>query len=462
MGLVLLWHLAAVPVFAQQNSETVTTVVLDSAPKKLYSELYSDLSGNRFLVEIYEEPQEGENLVHFRAFKNGSLLARKSQALADSHNFTFYIDESQERLMRPDVRELLVKALRRLLEESDEKQKKMLVELFNDEGLARNISRNLTQPHADVDEEQLAELLSGRIRPSPAVVDDERLAERLSRRITQPPVELDEEKLEDVMVSVLTQEDVAEKISHRNKPAPAIVDVDQLAEQLSGRIEAVVDDEALAEQLSEKVKPVIDDERLAESLSGKIKPVVDDEALAERLSSKVKPVVDDEALAARLTEQVKPVVDDEKLAERLSLQVKPVVDEAALARSISGKIQPSPVRLNEDALAAKLALRLTQREKLAAAKIPKYAELIKQVEEANKEKDYAKTIVLLDEDIARRTPDEQQQVLKISGLMSVLVASKKLKTALSTIRDYDLPEDKTLELISKSLEKWIQENLVVE
>ena len=104
----------------------------------------------------------------------------------------------------------------------------------------------------------------------------------------------------------------------------------------------------------------------------------------------------------------------------------------------------------------------TEKEKVAAAKIPKYAELIEQVEEANQEKDYAKTIRLLDEDIARRTPDEQQRVLKISGLMSVLVASKKLKTAISTIDDYDLPEDQALEQLSSSLEEWIQQNLIVE
>ena len=120
------------------------------------------------------------------------------------------------------------------------------------------------------------------------------------------------------------------------------------------------------------------------------------------------------------------------------------------------------MNINEDALATNLARKLTEREKVAAAKIPKYAELIQQVEEANQEKDYAKTIRLLDEDIARRTPDEQQRVLKISGLMSVLVASKKLKTAISTIDDYDLPEDQALEQLSSSLEEWIQRNLIVE
>ena len=55
---------------AQTSEETISTVVIDSAPKKLYSELYADETGNQFMVEIYEEPQEGENLIHFRSFKN--------------------------------------------------------------------------------------------------------------------------------------------------------------------------------------------------------------------------------------------------------------------------------------------------------------------------------------------------------------------------------------------------------
>ena len=172
--------------------------------------------------------------------------------------------------------------------------------------------------------------------------------------------------------------------------------------------------------------------------------------------------MDEEALAQRLTEKVQPRVDEEALAARLSESVQPSVDEEGLADRISNKIRPATVNINEDSLATKLARKLTGKEKVTAAKIPKYAELIEQVEEANQEKDYAKTIRLLDEDIARRTPDEQQRVLKISGLMSVLVASKKLKTAISTIDDYDLPEDQALEQLSSSLEEWIQQNLIVE
>ncbi|MEC8223495.1 MAG: hypothetical protein VX020_06480, partial [SAR324 cluster bacterium] len=412
----------------QETDEALTAMVLDSAPRKLYSELYSDSIGNQFMVEIYEEPLEGENLVHFRAFKNNELLARKSQALAESHNFSFFINETEDKLIRPDIQELLFQVLRTLFEESDEKSKTMLMELLQDEALAKNISKNLEQPNADVNEEQLAELLSKSIKPPPPEIDNSKLAEEVARQIKQPTVEIDEKKLENVMFSVLSKEEVAGKISNQIQPKPAVVDVDKLAEQLSGNII----------------------------------PQVDEEALARRLSDKVKPQMDEEALAQRLTEKVQPRVDEEALAARLSESVQPTVDEEGLADRISNKIRPATVKINEDALATNLARKLTEKEKVAAAKIPKYAELIEQVEEANQEKDYAKTIRLLDEDIARRTPDEQQRVLKISGLMSVLVASKKLKTAISTIDDYDLPEDQALEQLSSSLEEWIQQNLIVE
>ena len=420
--------LVSFSVHGQVTDEAMTAMVLDSAPRKLYSELYSDSIGNQFMVEIYEEPLEGENLVHFRAFKNSELLARKSQALAESHNFSFFINETEDKLIRPDIQELLFQVLRTLFEESDEKSKTMLMELLQDEALAKNISKNLEQPNADVNEVQLAELLSKSIKPPPPEIDNSKLAEEVARQIKQPTVEIDEKKLENVMFSVLSKEEVAGKISNQIQPKPAVVDVDKLAEQLSGNIV----------------------------------PQVDEEALASRLSDKVKPQMDEEALAQRLTEKVQPRVDEEALAARLSESVQPTVDEEGLADRISNKIRPATVNINEDALATNLARKLTEKEKVAAAKIPKYAELIEQVEEANQEKDYAKTIRLLDEDIARRTPDEQQRVLKISGLMSVLVASKKLKTAISTIDDYDLPEDQALEQLSSSLEEWIQQNLIVE
>ncbi|MEE3120953.1 MAG: hypothetical protein VX399_00050 [SAR324 cluster bacterium] len=412
----------------QEAEEGLSSMVLDSAPRKLYSELYSDTIGNQFMVEIYEEPLEGENLVHFRAFKNGELLARKSQALAESHNFSFFINETEDQLIRPDVQELMFQVLRTLFEESEEKRRQMLVELLQDEELARNISKNLEQPDADIDEQELASLLSKSIKPPPPEIDDRKLAEEVAKNMKRPTVEIDQEKMENIMYSVFSNEEVTSKISNQIQPKAAVVDVDQLAEQLSGSIVPEVDEAALAERLTESVQPRLDEV-----------------ALAERLTESVQPRLDEVALAARLTETVQPKVNEEDLAKRLSSKIKPAV-----------------ARINEDALATKLAKKLTEKEKLAAAKIPQYAELIKQVEAANQEKDYVKTISLLDEDIARRTPSEQQRVLKISGLMSVLVASKKLKTAISTINDFDLPEDQALEQLSASLEEWIQQNLIIE
>ena len=408
----------------QEAEEGLSSMVLDSAPRKLYS----DTIGNQFMVEIYEEPLEGENLVHFRAFKNGELLARKSQALAESHNFSFFINETEDQLIRPDVQELMFQVLRTLFEESEEKRRQMLVELLQDEELARNISKNLEQPDADIDEQELASLLSKSIKPPPPEIDDRKLAEEVAKNMKQPSVEIDQKKMESIMYSVFSNEELTTKISNQIQPKAAVVDVDQLAQQLSGSIVPKVDEAALAERLSESVQPRLDEA-----------------ALAERLTESVQPRLDEVALAARLTETVQPKVNEEDLAKRLSSKIKPAV-----------------ARINEDALATKLAKKLTEKEKLAAAKIPQYAELIKQVEAANQEKDYVKTISLLDEDIARRTPSEQQRVLKISGLMSVLVASKKLKTAISTINDFDLPEDQALEQLSASLEEWIQQNLIIE
>ena len=64
------------------EAQVVGATVIDSVPRKLYTELYSDEGGNQFLVEVYEEPQDGQSQLHFRAFKNGNLVVRKSQAVA--------------------------------------------------------------------------------------------------------------------------------------------------------------------------------------------------------------------------------------------------------------------------------------------------------------------------------------------------------------------------------------------
>lgn len=281
-------------VVGQEQSDSISIEIIDRAPKKLYSELYADENGNQYMVEIYEEPQDGENLIHFRAFQNGKLIGRKSQILAESHDFTFHVDERKKRLMRPDVESMLSKILKKVMDEEREVQK-------------------------------------------------------------------------------LTYE-----------------------------------------ELRQKLLAIFDEDRMAQNISDKIKT---------------------------------PTA---------------VIDEIELAKQISGQLKIPEVNIDEDKLAIKLAIKLTQKEKISAAKIPSYADLLKQVSSSNQQKNYEKTIDLLNEDLAKRTPDEQRKAMKISGLMNLLVASKKLKQALSLIADYDLPSDPELENLSLSLDKWISKNLVIQ
>ena len=306
---------------AQKSTDTISTVVIDSAPKKLYSELYSDETGNQFMVEIYEEPQEGENLIHFRSFKNGKIIGRKSQALAYAHNFTFFIDETEQRIMRQDTEKMLYNVLKKLMEESDQK--------------------------------------------------------------------------------------------------------------LKTNLEDLLDQEKLAQALSEKIKS--SDEQIA--------------AIATRISKEIQ--TPDEQIAA--------------MATRISKEIQTPDDQISdMATRISRQIKTPEARVNEDSLALTLAIKLTQKENLVAMKIPPYADLLSQVSATNEQQEYEKTIELLDEDIANRTPDEQRKALKISGLMSVLVASKKLKRAISTINDYDLPDDPGLREISAALSEWLSKNLITD
>ena len=320
---------------AQEDTDSISTVVIDSAPKKLYSELYSDENGNQFMVEIYEEPQEGENLIHFRSFKNGKIIGRKSQALADAHNFTFYIDETEERLMREDSAQLLYEVLKRLMEESDQKLKSNLEDMFDEEDLADQLTEKLANPLT------------------------EKLAKPLSEKIRTPDDQ-----------------------------------IQQMADQISDQI-------------------TFD--------GGTVKD-----------------------MATRISKQIKTPDDQiSDMASRISQEVRTPDDQI-------------------ESMAMSLAIKLTQKERLVAAKIPPYTELISQVSDSNEQQDYEKTIEILDEDIANRTPDEQRKALKISGLMSVLVASKKLKRAISTIEDYDLPDDPELRQVSEALSDWLRKNLVIE
>jgi len=358
---------------AQKSTDTISTVVIDSAPKKLYSELYSDETGNQFMVEIYEEPQEGENLIHFRSFKNGKIIGRKSQALADAHNFTFFIDETEQRIMRQDTEQMLYNVLKKLMEESDQKLKTNLEDLFDQEKMAQSLSEKIKTP----DEEIAA------------------MATRISKEIQTPDEQIA------AMATRISKEITFDGGTVKN----------------------------MAERISEQIKTP--DEQIA--------------AMATRISKEIKtPDEQFEAMATRISKEIK--TPDEQIS--------------TMATLISKQIKTPEARVNEESLALTLAIRLTQEENLVAAKIPPYADLLNQVSATNEQQDYEKTIDLLDEDIANRTPDEQRKALKISGLMSVLVASKKLKRAISTIDDYDLPDDPDLREISAALSDWLSKNLV--
>ena len=357
----------------QEDTATISTVVIDSAPKKLYSELYFDEHGNQFMVEIYEEPQEGENLIHFRSFKNGKIIGRKSQALADAHNFTFYIDETEERLMREDSAQLLYEVLKRLMEESDQKLKSNLEDMFDQEEMAEKLSEKIRTPDDQI--ASMANQISDQITFDGGTVKD--MATRISKQIKTPDEQISQ---------------MATRISREMRTPD-----DQIQE--------------MADQISDQI--TFD--------GGTVKD------MAERISRQIK-TPDDQ-------------ISD--MASRISQEVRTPDDQI-------------------ENMAMSLAIKLTQKERLVAAKIPPYTELITQVSDSNLEQDYEKTIELLDEDIADRTPDEQRKALKISGLMSVLVASKKLKRAISTIEDYDLPDDPELRQVSAALSDWLSRNLVIE
>ena len=375
--------------FGQETTDTISTVVIDSAPKKLYSELYSDENGNQFMVEIYEEPQEGENLIHFRSFKNGQIIGRKSQALADAHDFTFFIDETEERLMREDSAQLLYEVLKKLMEESDQKLKSNLEDMFDEEDLADQLTEKLANPLT----EKLAKPLSEKIRTP----DDQiqQMADQISDQIT---------------FDGGTVKDMASRISKQIKTPDE--QISQMATRISREMRTPDDQiQAMADQISDQI--TFD--------GGTVKD------MAERISRQIK-TPDDQ------------ITD---MASRISKEVRTPDDQI-------------------ENMALSLAIKLTQKEKLVAARIPPYTDLITQVSDSNEQQDYEKTIEILDEDIANRTPDEQRKALKISGLMSVLVASKKLKRAISTIEDYDLPDDPELRQVSEALSDWLSKNLVIE
>ena len=450
---------------AQKSTDTISTIVIDSAPKKLYSELYSDETGNQFMVEIYEEPQEGENLIHFRSFKNGEIIGRKSQALADAHNFTFFIDETEQRIMRQDTEQMLYNVLKKLMEESDQKLKTNLEDLFDQDKMAQTISEKIKTPDEEI--AAMATRISKEIQTPDDQITD--MASRISKEIT---------------FDGGTVKNMAERISKQIKTPDE--QIAAMATRISKEIQTP--DEQIAAMATRISKEITFDggtvKNMAERISEQIKtPDEQIAAMATRISKEIQ--TPDEQIAAMATRISKEITFDggtvKNMAERISKQIKtpdeqieamatriskeiqtPDEQISDMATRISKQIKTPEARVNEDSLALTLAIKLTQKENLVATKIPPYADLLSQVSDTNEQQDYEKTIELLDEDIANRTPDEQRKALKISGLMSVLVASKKLKRAISTIDDYDLTDDPGLREISAALSKWLSKNLVTE
>ena len=414
--------------FAQASEEAISTVVIDSAPKKLYSELYADETGNQFMVEIYEEPQEGENLIHFRSFKNGQIIGRKSQALADSHNFSFFIDETEQRVMSQDTEQMLYNVIKKLMEESDQKLKSNLEDMFDQEKMAKSLSEKIKTPDDQLS--SMADQISKKITFDGGTVKN--MAKRISEQIKTP------------------DEQIAEMATRISKE---IETPDEQISDMASRISKKITFDGgtvknMAERISEQIKTP--DEQIAE--------------MATRISKEIQ--TPDEQISDMANRISKKITFDggtvKNMAERISEQIKTPDDQiTTMASQISKQIKTPEARVNEESLALTLAIKLTQKENLVAAKIPPYEELLSQVSDSNQQQDYERTVEILDEDIANRTPDEQRKALKISGLMSVLIASKKLKRAISTIEDYDLPDDPSLREIEAALSEWVSKNLVL-
>jgi flagellar capping protein FliD len=431
---------------AQDTADSISTVVIDSAPKKLYSELYADETGNQFMVEIYEEPQEGENLIHFRSFKNGKIIGRKSQALADAHNFTFYIDESEQRIMRQDTEKMLFNVLKKLMEESDQKLKSNLEDMFDQEKLAKSLSEKIKTPDDQLS--TMADKISKKITFDGGTVQN--MAKRISEQIKTP---------DEQIAAMATR--ISKQIHTPDDQIAAMAT--RISKEIQTPDEQIA---AMATRISKEIQTP--DEQIAAMASRISKEIqTPDEqiaAMASRISKEIQ--TPDEQIATMANEISKKITFDggaiSDMAERISKQIKTPEDQiSTMASQISKQIKTPEARINEESLALTLAIKLTQKENLVAAKIPPYAELLSQVSDSNEQQNYENTIEILDEDLADRTPDEQRKALKISGLMSVLVASKKLKRALSTIDDYDLPDDPALREISAALSEWVSKNLVV-
>ncbi len=426
--ILVIYYDSASTAVAQNSADSISTVVIDSAPKKLYSELYADKIGNTFMVEIYEEPQEGENLIHFRSFKNGKIIGRKSQALADAHNFTFMINESNRRIMAEDTEDMLYKVLKKLMEESDQKLKSNLDDMFDQEKLAQSLSEKIKTPDDQI--QTMAEKISKKITFDGGTVQN--MAKRISEQIKTP---------DEQIAAMATR--ISKEIQTPDEQIATMAS--RISKEIQTPDEQIA---AMASRISKEIQTP--DEQIA--------------AMASRISKEIQtPDEQIAAMASRISKEIQtPDEQISNMASQISQQIKTPEDQISnMASQISQQIKTPEALINEDSLALTLAIKLTQKENLVAVKIPPYAELLSQVSDSNQKQDYENTIAILDEDIADRTPEEQRKALKISGLMSVLVASKKLKRAISTIEDYDLPDDPALREISAALSQWISKNLVL-
>jgi hypothetical protein len=458
------FYASASTAVAQESADTISTVVIDSAPKKLYSELYSDEKGNQFMVEIYEEPQEGENLIHFRSFKNGEIIGRKSQTLADAHNFTFFINETEQRVMTEDTEQMLYNVIKRLMDESDQKLQSNLEDMFDQEKMAQSLSEKIKTPDDQLS--TMADQISKKITFDGGTVKN--MAERISEQIKTPDEQIaamatrisKEIQTPDEQIS-----DMANRISKEITFDGGTVK--NMAERISKQIKTPDEQiAAMATRISKEIQTP--DEQIAAMATRISKEIqTPDEqiaAMATRISKEIQ--TPDEQISDMANRISKEITFDggtvKNMAERISKQIKTPEEQInTMASQISKQIKTPEAKVNEESLALTLAIKLTQKENLVAAKIPPYEELLSQVSDSNQQQDYERTIEILDEDIANRTPEEQRKALKISGLMSVLLASKKLKRAISTIDDYDLPDDPGLREISADLSEWVSKNLVV-
>ena len=277
--------------------------------------------------------------------------------------------------------------------------------------------------------------------------------------------------------------------------------------KLKNKLEKMFDQDAIAQSLSEKIKVEAPDvdvsvtvpseqiSKMAKQLSEQIKSpdvsiaskqisdmariiseqiVTPDEVITEMANKISEQITFDGGtvgdIAERISRQLNEKETPDKVISEMAIRISKEINEketpdkviSDMATRISKQIKTPVAQVNEADLALKLAIKLTQKENLVSRKIPPYKELLKQITKSNQQRDYEKTIEILDEDIANRTPEEQRKALKISGIMSVLVGSKKLKRAISTIEDYDLPDDPALREIEKALDEWLNKHLNIE